>query len=105
MIPFLKSTSDHFRPIASDTRSPVAAVKKTSARAGFCNSARSFFTSSASKTSGVFFLLALCRTREQEWLKAPLPALQNRKPIDLIAEGKLRDLIVEFQRMREGQPL
>lgn len=43
--------------------------------------------------------------REQEWLKAPLPALQNRKPIDLIAEGKLRDLIVEFQRMREGQPL
>jgi transcriptional regulator with XRE-family HTH domain len=43
--------------------------------------------------------------KEQEWLKTPLPALQNRKPIDLIAEGKLRDLIVEFQRMREGQPL
>jgi len=43
--------------------------------------------------------------REQEWLNAPLPALHNRKPIDLIAEGKLRDLILEFQRLREGQPL
>jgi transcriptional regulator with XRE-family HTH domain len=43
--------------------------------------------------------------KEQEWLNAPLPALQNQMPIDLIAEGKLRDLIVEFQRMREGQPL
>jgi DNA-binding XRE family transcriptional regulator len=43
--------------------------------------------------------------KEREWLNSPLPALQNRTPIDLIAEGKVRDLIVEFQRMREGQPL
>jgi DNA-binding XRE family transcriptional regulator len=43
--------------------------------------------------------------KEREWLNSPLPALQNRKPIDLISEGKLRDLIIEFQRMREGQPL
>ncbi len=42
---------------------------------------------------------------ERNWLNAPSVALQNQRPIDLIAEGKLRDLIVEFQRLREGQPL
>jgi DNA-binding transcriptional regulator YiaG len=42
---------------------------------------------------------------ERDWLNTPVSAFQNRKPIDLIAEGKLRDLIVEFQRLREGQPL
>lgn len=44
-------------------------------------------------------------TEEQDWLNTSLAALHNRKPIDLIAQGKLRDLIVEFQRLREGQPL
>src|SRR6267154_3127327 len=44
-------------------------------------------------------------TEEQDWLNTSLAALHNRKPIDLIAQGKLRDLIIEFQRMREGQPL
>jgi transcriptional regulator with XRE-family HTH domain len=43
--------------------------------------------------------------KEREWLDTPLPAIQNRRPIDLIAGGKLRDLIVEFQRLREGQPV
>jgi len=43
--------------------------------------------------------------KEREWLDTPLPAVQNRRPIDLIADGKLRDLIVEFQRLREGQPV
>lgn len=42
---------------------------------------------------------------ERDWLNAPLAAFQNRRPVDLIGEGKLRDLIVEFQRLREGQPL
>jgi DNA-binding XRE family transcriptional regulator len=42
---------------------------------------------------------------ERDWLNAPLAAFQNQRPIDLIAEGKLRDLIIEFQRLREGQPL
>jgi len=42
---------------------------------------------------------------EREWLQAPVGAFQNKRPIDLMAEGKLRDLIVEFQRLREGQPL
>jgi DNA-binding transcriptional regulator YiaG len=48
------------------------------------------------------YLIAL---KEWEWLGTPLPAIQNRRPIDLIAGGKLRDLIVEFQRLREGQPV
>jgi len=43
--------------------------------------------------------------KEREWLETPLRAVQNRRPIDLIAGGKLRDLIVEFQRLREGQPV
>ena len=43
--------------------------------------------------------------KEREWLDTPLPAVQNRRPIDLIAGGKLRDLIVEFQRLGEGQPV
>jgi len=42
---------------------------------------------------------------ERDWLNTPVAAFQNRRPIDLIAEGKLRDLIVEFQRLRAGQPL
>lgn len=42
---------------------------------------------------------------ERDWLNTPNPAFENRKPIDLIVEGKLRDLSVEFQRLREGQPL
>jgi len=43
--------------------------------------------------------------KEREWLDTPLPAVQNRRPVGVIAGGKLRDLIVEFQRLREGQPL
>jgi DNA-binding transcriptional regulator YiaG len=44
-------------------------------------------------------------SKEKEWLDTPLAALRNRRPIALIREGKLRDLIVEFHRMREGQPV
>jgi DNA-binding XRE family transcriptional regulator len=44
-------------------------------------------------------------SEEKQWLETPLAAIRSRKPIDLIREGKLRDLIVEFHRMREGQPV
>lgn len=44
-------------------------------------------------------------SEEKEWLKTPLPVIRGRKPIELIREGKLRDLVVEFHRMREGQPV
>ena len=43
--------------------------------------------------------------KEREWLDSPLPAVQNRRPANVISDGKLRDLIVEFQRLREGQPV
>jgi transcriptional regulator with XRE-family HTH domain len=43
--------------------------------------------------------------KEADWLKTPLEAFRNRAPISLIKEGKLRDLILEFYRLREGQPL
>jgi DNA-binding transcriptional regulator YiaG len=43
--------------------------------------------------------------KEREWLQTPLAAFQNRMPSELIAEGKLRDLIVEFLRLSDGQPL
>jgi len=45
---------------------------------------------------------------EKNWLNTPNtpnPTFRNKKPVELIAEGKLRDLMVEFQRLREGQPL
>ena len=42
---------------------------------------------------------------EKTWLITPNAAFKHNKPIGLIIEGKIRDLIVEFQRLREGQPL
>lgn len=42
---------------------------------------------------------------EKDWLNTANPTFRNKKPIELIVEGKLRDLIVEFQRLREGQPV
>ncbi len=43
--------------------------------------------------------------REQEWLQTPLPALRNQTPIQAIVAGKMRDIIVELLRLREGQPV
>lgn len=42
---------------------------------------------------------------EASWLSTPSSAFKNKRPIDLIIAGRIRDLIVEFQRLREGQPL
>ena len=42
---------------------------------------------------------------EPVWLNTPLPAVQGRTPRQVIAEGRMRDLIVEFLRLREGQPV
>ena len=44
-------------------------------------------------------------SEEQAWLNTPSAAFRDSRPIDLIVQGKIRDLIVEFQRLREGQPL
>jgi DNA-binding XRE family transcriptional regulator len=43
--------------------------------------------------------------KEQEWLETPLPAIRNRTPVQAIIEGKIRDIIVEFLRLGEGQPV
>jgi DNA-binding transcriptional regulator YiaG len=42
---------------------------------------------------------------EKGWLSTPNSAFKGKSPLNLIIEGKIRDLIVEFQRLREGQPL
>jgi transcriptional regulator with XRE-family HTH domain len=44
-------------------------------------------------------------TEEGSWLDTSLAALRGRTPRHVIADGKMRDLIVEFLRLREGQPL
>jgi len=43
--------------------------------------------------------------REKEWLSTPLDAFAGRTPKELISEGRMRDLVVEFDRLREGQPV
>jgi DNA-binding transcriptional regulator YiaG len=62
------------------------------------------------KTKDLWELLGLMddyvvAKEEGTWLSTPRPAFRNRSPAELIVDGKLRDLIVEFQRLREGQPL
>ena len=43
--------------------------------------------------------------KEKEWLSSPLEAFAGRTPQELIAGGRIRDLVVEFDRLREGQPV
>ena len=42
---------------------------------------------------------------EKEWLSSPLGAFAGRSPRQLITEGRIRDLVIEFDKLREGQPL
>ena len=43
--------------------------------------------------------------KEEEWLQTPLPAIRNQTPLQAIIDGKMRDIIVEFLRLGEGQPV
>jgi transcriptional regulator with XRE-family HTH domain len=43
--------------------------------------------------------------KEKEWLSSPLEAFAGLTPQKLISEGRIRDLVVEFDRLREGQPI
>jgi transcriptional regulator with XRE-family HTH domain len=43
--------------------------------------------------------------KEKEWLSSPLEAFTGRTPQELIGNGRIRDLVVEFDRLREGQPM
>jgi transcriptional regulator with XRE-family HTH domain len=42
---------------------------------------------------------------EKHWLNTRLEAFAGRTPQELIADGHIRDLIIEFDRLREGQPV
>lgn len=44
-------------------------------------------------------------SKEKDWLSSPLKALGGRSPRELIIEGRIRELITEFDRLREGQPV
>jgi transcriptional regulator with XRE-family HTH domain len=42
--------------------------------------------------------------KEKEWLSSPLVAFAGRSPRQLITEGRIRDLVIAFDKLREGQP-
>ena len=42
---------------------------------------------------------------EKHWLSNPLEAFAGRIPQELIADGRIRDLVIEFDRLRDGQPV
>ena len=43
--------------------------------------------------------------KEKAWLSAPLEALGGRSAQELITEGRIRELVAEFDRLREAQPV
>jgi DNA-binding XRE family transcriptional regulator len=43
--------------------------------------------------------------KEPVWMRTNLDALGGKSPLDLLVDGKMRDLIVEFRRLQEGQPV
>jgi len=43
--------------------------------------------------------------KESAWLRTKLKGLGGQRPLDLLTEGKLRELIAEFRRLQEGQPV
>jgi transcriptional regulator with XRE-family HTH domain len=42
---------------------------------------------------------------EKHWLSTPLEAFAGRTPQELIANGRIRDLVIEFDRLRDAQPV
>jgi hypothetical protein len=42
---------------------------------------------------------------EKEWLSSPLEVFAGRSPRQLMTEGRIRDLVIEFDRVSEGQPV
>ncbi len=47
----------------------------------------------------------LVASKERAWLLAPREALCGRSPQELITKGRIRELVVEFDRLREAQPV
>jgi hypothetical protein len=42
---------------------------------------------------------------EKHWLGSTREAFDGRTPQELIADGSIRDLVIEFDRLRDGQPV
>jgi transcriptional regulator with XRE-family HTH domain len=64
----------------------------------------------AKKTGDLRDLLArmddyVVAPEEREWLSSSLEAFGGRTPQQLIVEGRIRDIVIEFDRLREGQPV
>jgi transcriptional regulator with XRE-family HTH domain len=64
----------------------------------------------AKKTGDLRDLLArmddyVVAPKETEWLSTSLEAFGGRTPHQLIVGGRLRDIVIEFDRLREGQPV
>jgi len=43
--------------------------------------------------------------KEKAWLSSPLEAFAGSTPQQLITDGRIRDLVIEFDRLSEGQPV
>jgi hypothetical protein len=43
--------------------------------------------------------------QEKEWLSSSLEASGGRTPKQLIIDGRIREIVIEFDRLREGQPV
>jgi transcriptional regulator with XRE-family HTH domain len=39
------------------------------------------------------------------WLRSANNAFDGRRPIDLLKDGKARDIVVEFRRLQTGEPI
>jgi transcriptional regulator with XRE-family HTH domain len=39
------------------------------------------------------------------WLRSANDAFDGRRPIDLLKDGKARDIVVEFRRLQSGEPI
>jgi DNA-binding transcriptional regulator YiaG len=64
----------------------------------------------SSKTGDLHELLSrmdeyVIAPKEKAWLSAPLEAFGGRSPQELITERRSRELVVEFDRLREAQPV
>jgi transcriptional regulator with XRE-family HTH domain len=43
--------------------------------------------------------------KEKEWLSSSLEAFGGRTPQQLIVDGRMREIVIEFDRLSEGQPI
>jgi len=54
---------------------------------------------------GWFRYDALGDATAANWLRSANDAFDGRRPIDLLKDGKARDIVVEFRRLQAGEPV